>query len=266
MIKRPIMRYHGGKWRMAKHIINLLPPHSRYIEPFGGAASVLLRKKQVGYEVHNDLDGRIYNFFSVIRENAQGLIELMKKTPFSRQEFDNAQFQSADSLEDARRLLVLSCMGFSSDSSTRVGRSGFRTHADGVATYLKGFDHLYAVRDRLRNVILENRPAVGVIKQYDSEGALLYVDPPYVLSERNNKSGGYRHELSDDDHKVLSKTLKSVKGHVVLSGYNSDLYNDLYSDWGKIVVNSMAQSNRGSVRKKEVIWLSPSVSDVRGLI
>ena len=106
-VKRPVLRYFGGKWMLAKWVIAHLPPHRIYVEPFGGAASVLMRKPRSYAEVYNDLDGDVVNLFRVLRsDRAPELIELIRLTPYCREEFE-LSYQDADcELEQARRLIV----------------------------------------------------------------------------------------------------------------------------------------------------------------
>jgi DNA adenine methylase len=258
-VTRAAVRYHGGKFRLAGAIIPLFPPHSRYVEPFGGGASVLLRKERRRHEIYNDLDDRVYNFFSVLRDeqSVHQLIDLLNKTPYSRTEFNLAMTQTTfDPIENARQFIVLSCMGFSTDAATRNSKTGFRSHENAVRTFSKGFEHLRIVHERLKGVVIENKHAFDVIDQYDSPDTLFYVDPPYVLSTRNNRNGGYRHELSDAGHIELAKILHSVRGHVVLSGYSSELYNDLYANWKTVAIDALAQSKKGNIARTERLWIN----------
>src|SRR5262245_50804810 len=114
---RAALRFYGGKWRLAPWIVAHLPPHTCYVEPFGGAASVLLRKPPSRYEVYNDLDGAVVGFFRVLRERPADLIRAIQCTPFARAEVDLAcvpvppEVDAVDDLERARRLYVRAWQG-----------------------------------------------------------------------------------------------------------------------------------------------------------
>ncbi|CAB5540684.1 DNA adenine methylase [Citrobacter werkmanii] len=121
VIKHPAIRYHGGKFRLASWIISHFPDHRCYVEPFGGAASVLLKKKQSEAEVYNDLDGDVVNLFRVLRDpvSSQALIDACALTPYSRVEFRCAYEPTDDPIEKARRLIVRATMGFGSAGATK---------------------------------------------------------------------------------------------------------------------------------------------------
>ena len=122
---RPALRWHGGKWILAQWIIGHFPKHQAYVEPFGGAASVLIRKPVSYAEIYNDLDHTVVNFFKVLRsDRAQELVEVLRLTPFSRVEFMEAYGESDDPVERARRLVIRSFMGFGSNGHNRS--TGFR--------------------------------------------------------------------------------------------------------------------------------------------
>ncbi len=187
---RPILRYFGGKWRLAPWIISLMPPHRTYVEPFGGAASVLLRKERCYDEVFNDLDGDVVNLFRMARDRGEELAEAVRLTPFSRREYSEAQAVCADPLENARRLVVRSFMGFGADSCARksgfraVARSQRRVPAKDWTNYPEA---LKVVIERLRGVIIEEDNAENIIRRHDSPEALIYADPPYCHSTRTGK-------------------------------------------------------------------------------
>lgn len=254
---RPILRWHGGKWLLSRWIIQHLPEHRTYVEPFGGAASVLLRKPRSYGEVYNDLDGEVVNLFRVAREHGKELVRLLELTPFSRDEFMASYEQSGDPIEQARRTVARSFMGFGSNSHGQ--KTGFRANANRSGTtpahdWRNYPDALVKIIDRLRGVTIENKDATSVIKQHDTEGTVHYVDPPYVSSTRD-KGKDYRHEMTDADHEELAGVLREVKGKVVLSGYRCDAYDDLYEGWHRVEKNAYADGGR---KRVECLWLSPN--------
>ena len=131
---RPALRWHGGKWRLAPWIIEHFGRHRVYVEPFGGGGNVLIRKPRSYAEIYNDLDGDAVNFFRVLRDPIQSsrLIELLKLTPFSREDFALAYNRSDDPVERARRLVARSFMGFGSNGHNRC--TGFRANSNRSGT------------------------------------------------------------------------------------------------------------------------------------
>ena len=122
---RPALRYHGGKWRLAPWLLTLMPPHRVYTEPFGGGASVLLRKPRAYGEIYNDLDGEVVNVFRMLRDRGAELQRLLELTPFARAEFRQAYEPCGDDpIEQARRTIARSFMGFGSSATGE--NSGFR--------------------------------------------------------------------------------------------------------------------------------------------
>jgi len=269
-VTRPALRYHSGKFRLAPWILRFFPKHTVYVEPFGGAASVLLLKERVGAECYNDLDGRVVNLFRVLRDPEQAL-ELQRRvalTPFARDEFNWAYEDPADSVDDAHKLVVLSFMGHGSDSATRSCRTGFRSKlTDGrvlpAYEWATWSDVIPAFTRRLAGVVIENRDALEVMQRMDHVDALMFVDPPYVhstrsaITKRSAKTHGYRHEMDDSAHRALAEVLRSLCGMVVLCGYPSPLYEELYSDWERFERRAMADSAKV---RTEVVWLNPACS------
>lgn len=259
---RPVLRYHGGKWMLAPWIISHFPAHRVYVEPFGGAASVLMRKPRSYGEVYNEIDGQIVNLFRVCREQPDALIGALKLTPFARDEFMLSYEDSADPVEQARRTVIRSYMGFGSAAACGA-KTGFRSNSNRSGT-LPAHDWANfpdSVRDigrRLSGVVIENKDAAAVMMQHDSEETLHYVDPPYVFDTRSVASPyckkGYRHELTDEDHRALATTLHELRGMVVLSGYACDLYDeDLFSTWHRVERPALAD---GARPRTEVLWMN----------
>lgn len=265
---RPILRYHGGKWKLAKWILAHLPKHRIYVEPYGGAASVLMQKPRSYAEVYNDLDGEVCNLFRVLRDpaTAKQLIHLLRLTPFAHDEFDLSYEMSDEPIEQARRTLFRSYAGFGSGAASGH-QTGFRSNAKRSGTtpahdWANYPDTLMAVVERLQGVVIENKDAISLIQQHDTPQTLVYADPPYPHSTRMpgaHYSGVYRHEMTDDDHRVLAETLRSVKGMVILSGYPCNLYDrELYPDWYRVERDAHADCGRD---RTEVLWISPSACE-----
>jgi len=254
---RPILRYHGGKWLLADWIISHMPPHRTYVEPFGGAASVLIQKSRSYAEVYNDLCGEVVNLFRVVRDHGERLRQMLELTPFSRDDYKESYEVSPDPIEQARRTVIRSFMGFGSNAINRKVQSGFRANTTRSGTTPAGDwrgypDCLPAIIERLRGVVIENRPAIQVIETHDGPETLHYVDPPYV-AETRDKGDDYLFEMTNDDHRELAAVLNRVKGAVIVSGYACDLYDqDLYAGWHRVSRQAMADGARA---RTEVLWM-----------
>ena len=265
-IKRPVLRYHGGKWKLAPWIISHFPTHRIYVEPYGGAASVLMRKPRSYGEVYNDRDGDVVGLFRVLRDpkKSEQLKELLHTTPYARDEFFAAYEYSAEPVERARRMVVRSFMGFGSASSSRDYVTGFRSNSNRSGTtpaqdWAHFSAHLDAFCARLQGVTIENRDALKVMHENDSEQTLHYVDPPYVHDTRNLTKNNhcYRYEMTDTDHVMLVKELEQLKGYVVISGYEHPIYLELENrGWLAKHISAFAD---GAKKRTEVLWLSPKV-------
>lgn len=221
---RPVLRWHGGKWRLAPWIINFMPPHRTYVEPFGGAASVLLRKSRAYSEIYNDLDDQVVTLFWVLRDpaSAEALIAALRLTPFSRAEFEESYRPAKDRVDKARKLIVRSFMGFGSDGHNPDVSTGFRansnrSHTTPAHDWARYPDALQAIVARLQGVVIEQAPALELLRRFDGPETLFYLDPPYLpetRSDKSRKSGekyhSYAHEMTLEDHAQL---LAAVDGH-----------------------------------------------------
>lgn len=277
-IKHPALRYHGGKFRLAPWILKHFPAHTRYVEPFGGAASVLIQKPRCYAEVYNDLDGDIVNLFRVLRDARQSvqLVELLELTPYHRDEFEAAWGGGVpDPVERARRLCVRAAMGFGSAGATK-GATGFRTdtrRSYGTAqhVWVKYPATLAAIGARFAGVLIENRDALRVMKAHDGPETLHYVDPPYMFRTRvrpgrQGSTRYYRCEMTDDQHADLLDGIKRLAGMVVISGYPCDFYDQTLKGWARDTTSARIAAGRGTGLRNEVVWLNPAcVAALRGL-
>jgi len=243
--------------------MSFFPEHYTYVEPFGGAAGVLMQKPRSMSEVYNDLDREVVNVFRVLQdpEKALELERLLTVTPYSRDEFNKSYEYTDEPIEQARRTIMRASQGFGSAGATKH-KTGFRIDSArkyGTAAHIwaKYPEHIASFVDRLQCVVIENKPAIEVIDNHDREDTLFFVDPPYVFETRQMRKGGYyHHEMTDEDHLQLLDRLILARGKVVLSGYDSELYNDKLSSWKKHATSSRISAGRGTAVKTEVVWLN----------
>lgn len=262
--RRPIMRYHGGKWNLAVWIVSFLPKHRIYVEPYGGAASVLMRKPRSYAEIYNDLDGEIVNLFRVLRNasTARELIRLAHLTPYSRQEFEQSYITADDPVEQARRTLFRSAAGFSTAGANAARwTTGFRGNVTSSGTTPAGDwagvpAVLEQIIERLHGVVIEHATALEVIERYDGADTLFYLDPPYPFETRNGRWAGncYQHEMTDQQHRELAEVIREIEGMAIISGYRCKLYDDFYREWECVDRDAYADH---ALKRTESLWLSP---------
>lgn len=265
-IKRPVLRYHGGKFLLAPWIISHFPKHRIYVECFGGAASVLMRKPRSYAEVYNDMWDTVVNVFRVLRDSklAYELEAQLRLTPFSRTEFEQCSEANiacaTDQIEKARLTILRSFAGFGSASTNAKHATGFRanSHRSGTtpARDWNNFpDHIKSFVERLQGVTIENKDYREIICQHDSAETLIYLDPPYVHSTRNMQRGNaaYAFEMTEQDHIEMADKLKCIKGMAIISGYDNGLYGELFAGWLKIERKAFAD---GAAERIECLWLN----------
>lgn len=264
MSKRIAFGWYGGKYSHLDWLLPLLPRATHYCEPFGGSAAVLLNREPSPVETCNDLDGEVINFFRVLRDQKESLLEAIGLTPFSREEFELAcspLTKDISNLERARRFFVRARQvrtGLAQTASigrwanclltSRAGMAG------AVSRWLGSVEGLAEIAQRLLRIQIENAPAIEVVKRYDSEETLFYCDPPYPHESRGDRRA-YRYEMSNYEHKRLAETLHRVKGKVALSSYHCDLMDKLYEDWRCIEAPAKLCHSIKKLRT-EVLWVN----------
>lgn len=255
---RSVLRYPGSKWNIASQLVRLIPEHHTYVEPFFGSGAVLFNKQQSDIEMVNDLDSNVVNLFHCIQEDAQNLARMVMTTPFSREIYEvtyrNA-YDNDDSYQKALKFLIQCWQGY-----------GFRTDGSKVGwrNDVQGRERAYAlwnwyrlpewiidIAERLRMVQIENRPALEVIERFNYSNVFMYIDPPYMLHTRTGKQ--YNYEMTNSDHEELLKMLLQSKAKIMLSGYESDMYNDYLAGWGKKQFSSYAEHGKP---RTETVWIN----------
>ena len=259
---KPPFTYFGGKTSIATQIAALLPPHEHYVEPFAGSLAVLLAKPQSPMETVSDLDGDLMNFWQVLRDRPQDLERACALTPHSRAEHQMAFQPASDDLERARRIWVLLTQG---RSGQRSCRTGWRYYGDsrGSSSSMPDYLEAYTARiapaaRRIAAVSLECRPALELIRLYGRHPAtLIYADPPYLEATRSGRGRGpsYIHEIrTAPAHRELAAALCAARAAVVLSGYASPLYDELYEGWHRADIRAFTGNSTRQRDRTEVVW------------
>jgi len=257
--------WYGGKFNHLDWLLPLLPPCHHYCEPFGGSAAVLLNREPSPVETYNDIDGEVVNFFRVLRDDPEALIRAIALTPFAREEFYVAvttrEDEQISDLERARRFFVRARQARTGLAQTatlgrwanckntsRAGMSGV------VSRWLGSVEALPEIAARLLRVQIENRPALDVIRLYDSPGTLFYCDPPYLPQTRGDTKA-YRFEMNELEHRQLARVLRSIKGRVAVSGYRCPLMDELYAGWRRF---DAEPKNCHSIKelRQESLWMN----------
>jgi DNA adenine methylase len=258
----------GGKSYYAPWIISHFPEHRVYVEPFGGAANVLLAKRPSPVEIYNDLDGRVVNFFRVIRER-DSFEELCRRsllTPYSREEFTRLVVmpEPTDPVGRAWRFFVLCRQARGgigmSDLTPAAWSTAWRVRrgmAEGPSKYLSAIDGLEEVAARFHTVMIEHRPALEVIAQYDGPDTLHYLDPPYLPSVRHGgRAATYAVEMTIEDHERLLEAVGRCQGKVMISGYPSVLYDAALASWHRVETHGKAHMANSGQGRTEVLWMN----------
>lgn len=254
---KAVVKYPGSKWSIAAWIIGHFPEHHSYLEPFFGSGAVLFNKPRSHIETVNDLDGNVTNLFRWIKDDQEKLAHEIYYTPYARQVYEDA-FAAApeDSLGKAVNFCIRLNMGH-----------GFRTSGEKVGwkNDVQGRERSYASRDwcslperimqaaeRLRGVQIENRPAIEVMRRFNNKKTLIYLDPPYMPGTRHGRQ--YKHEMyTETEHEELLDAAVRHKGPLLISGYETELYNDALEGWHR--EEHICYSQTGG-RKTEVLWMN----------
>lgn len=254
---KAVMKYPGSKWSIANWIISFFPEHHSYLEPFFGSGAVLFNKPRSNIETVNDLDGEVINLFDWIKKDPEKLAHEIYWTPYARETYENAYIRDAEgSLEKAVNFYIRLNMGH-----------GFRTTGEKVGwkNDVQGREKAYASQDwrnlpekimqaaeRLRGVQIENMPAVELIKRFNYGNVLIYLDPPYMPDVRHGKQ--YRCEMfTEESHDELLETAMQHKGPVLISGYDTTLYNERLKDWYRSETTCYSQV---CIKKREILWMN----------
>lgn len=271
--------YMGGKISHLNWLLPLLPHTKTYVEPYGGCMAAMLNKPKSPIEVYNDLNSEVYNLFRVIREELEELSRLLNYTVYSREDFTVAAkgVEGVNNVEKARLFFVkllqsrlcnptnkLTSGRWNFSTTSKCGRWGARNNMpQGVSRFISKVDMLPEIAKRIRQIQIENYPALRVLELYDSPETLFFCDPPYPHESRT-KHNIYKYEMSEKDHRELAARLNGVKGMVAVSGYDCDLMNELYGGW-RVHKEKVKQVNyNGPSTRQEVLWTNYDIDAING--
>lgn len=253
-----VLRYPGSKWNIARQLVELIPPHHSYVEPYFGSGAVLFTKAPSAIETVNDLDGDVVNLFRCIQQDSGRLARLVMTTPFSREVYDR-QFSPDNSCAGRyqRAAGFLVRMWQAHGSRNDGYKAGWKYDAVGrermysLWNWYRLPEWIVEAAERLRKVQIECRPAPEVIKRFDSPNVFMHIDPPYLLETRARKQ--YKHEMTDADHEELLRAILQSRAQIMISGYESEMYNDYLHGWRK---ESFASHAEGGRSRQETVWMN----------
>lgn len=274
---KPPLAYYGGKSRLAGWIASVLPAHRVYVEPFCGSAAVLFAKAPSTHEILNDLDGDLVCFLRVLRARPEELERACRLTPYARDEYAAADLAEPglDELERARRWWVRSSQSFAQVAKRGTGWStSIQRGSNNARSVWNRLDRFRPAAERLGCVTVENRDALEVIPAYDDARGVFYIDAPYLGSTRSGFADGRRPAgdyfcefASDVQHKELARVLGEVRGAVLVSGYPSELYDQLYEGWWRVERQVLCRVSNGrtsgNYHRTEVLWSNRPLEDGR---
>ena len=258
-INNNILKYPGSKWNIADWVVENLPDNycdMTYLEPFFGSGSVFFNKQRSKIETINDIDSNVYNLFKIVRDKPNELAESLKLTPWSREEYENSSEETSDEVEKARKFIVRMWQAIGAKTSDKTG---WRNNITAETRTILGFhsalpEKIYGACERLKHtrscaVQIEHQDVFKLIERYDREDVIMYLDPPYVISTRSKRI--YKHEFTNEDHEKLLKFCIKTKAKILISGYESELYNEYLKNWEKEEVMAVCETG---IKKKEVLW------------
>ena len=280
-----IFPYFGSKWSYASRITAEFPPteyYNVYVDVFGGSGAMSANAPQVELMVYNDLDREIGNVMRVLRDHEEEFIRKVALTPYSLNEFKDTfdverreNLIDTDPVEAARLFYVRASKAFGGYKGG--GPRGWARAVTGRNSKLHSFnnlDKLYEFAKLVKNWQIESDTYQNLLDRYQGPTTLFYLDPPYLVDVcAEGRGQSYRYDLkSVDEHAELLEHVLKTEGYFVISGYESELYDDMLRGWGKVLLDGYTvlrtQDDDGTysnnvVDRTEAVWLSPNVVNVR---
>jgi len=261
------IKWHGGKSYLAARIIEMMPEHIHYVEPFFGGGAVLFRKHEQLIENHsevvNDVFGELVNFWQVLqsRTDFPEFERRVALTPFAKPVWEGAvKCESGNNIDMAIAFFVRyrqSRQGLGRDFATMSRTRTRRGMNEQVSSWLSAIDGLRDAHERLSRVVTYCEDATQLVQREDDPNTFFYCDPPYVAKTRVVKDA-YKCEMTDEEHNQLLDTLGNIRGKFLLSGYPNPLYDKAARRFGwnrvDIKIDNKASSKKTKPTKTECLW------------
>ena len=246
--------YFGGKSRLAQQIIPLIPKHHCYVEPYCGAAWILLKKPPSEVEVLNDLSGELVNFWRMVQTHPEEILRCLEYSVASRRVFEDEKdgdVRGLTEIQRAVRFYYVQKLGFGGRTDNRSFSVSTVSPPRMNHSRIKG--DIRKLHRRLGRVYFENLPALEILKRYDRATTFFYLDPPYWGKR------GYEHLMEPADYLELRDTLRKLKGRFILSLNDCSEVREMFSEFrirSASAVYSVSQGrtkSRATTRAKEVL-------------
>lgn len=261
------IHYPGGKNGIAHKIIPYIPDHKSYLEPFFGSGGVFFNKRKVAIETINDLNSDVINLFRVLQDEKkfEKFYRIVSMTPYSREIFNESKDYEKHEIGSIKRAALyfinirFSFSGSQHGWSFSTNNTNDRKHCQSIGKWLYTIKQLPQIAQRLKQVQIENDDFESVMIRFDNPDCFIYADPPYLVETRKSKKL-YKHEMTDKDHERFLKTCLMCKSSVMISGYNSDIYNEYLSGWYKKEIKVKLRMNNSRLTetqdRTEVLWMN----------
>lgn len=247
MLKPPISRM-GGKSKLRKTIISMLPEHTCYVELFFGAGWVYFGKEPSKVEVINDIDEELINLFRMLKYHAPEVQRMLQYDFSGRdmfEEYKNCRLENLTEINRAVRFLYLTSQSFAS----KCGNYGYGTNTK-PNHHIFCTEVLKSLKERLSNTYVENTSFEKIIDKYDRDYTCFFADPPYF------ETAGYENEFGEKEHLLLRDKLSNIKGKFILTINDHEKVREWYKDFNikEAEVNySVSRQQKARGKYKELI-------------
>jgi DNA adenine methylase len=247
--------YYGGKYRLSPEIVELMPSHRCYVEPYcGGAAVFFAKPKQQSNnhkEVLNDIDRGLTTLYKVCRDHPQEFYRRLSLTLYSRSELERAiEIRNNSSGYSEIELAVAIFVAIEQSFNNSIGRGWSISKNEGnhALSWCRKIENLHPTLERLKGVYVECLPAITCIKKWDSKATFFYIDPPYPNTDQGHYSG-----FTQSDFEELIEVLRGIKGKFILSNYDNSA---IPSDWVRREKRIYCSSALTNSERTEVLWMN----------